>query len=341
MHCVSCAWRCEKHYTLSEVTEIRDPTETDRQELNGRIVERGKELLAMLEGGRPALFEQGQWVGKIMGWSLKHDAFRTGLLRFVDVFPSLSTPASLVRHLTEYFDEGKGYVPTPVRFAVKLAAAGGRPGAALLGRAIRYSIEKLGRQFIVGENGADALRGLSKVRRQGCAFSVDVLGEAVVSEEEAEQYGTLYVALLDDLKRGQGAWHSLGGETAAGTDLDWGSVPKISVSLKPSSLYSQARPQNFEGSVAAMLDRIRPVYEKVIEAGGALCIDMESYQHKDMFLELYKRLRSEYAAYPHLAHRDPGVPARHGPGPRRSPRLEQGKGAPRLHPARQRRVLGL
>ncbi len=272
----------------------------DQQELNGRIIETGKVLLELLEGEKPTLFEERQWVGKIMGWSLKHEAFRAGLLRFVDVFPSLSTPASLNRHLTEYFDEGRGYVPTPVRVAVRLAGRGGRLGAALLGRAIRYSIEKLGKQFIVGEDGADALRGLSKVRRQGCAFSVDVLGEAVVSEDEAEQYGTLYMALLDELKRGQGAWPSLGGWTPAGTDLDWGSAPKISVSLKPSSLYSQARPQNFEGSVAAMLNRIRPIYEKVMEAGGALCIDMESYQHKDMFLELYKRLRSEYGAYPHL-----------------------------------------
>lgn len=271
----------------------------DPQELNNKIIERGKELLGMLEGGKPSLFEEGQWVGKIMAWSLKDEAFRVRLLRFIDVFPSLTTPASLARHLTEYFDGEKGYVPTPVRLAVKFAAHGHAPGAALLGRVIRYSIEKLGKQFIVGEDGTDVLRGLSKVRREGCAFSVDVLGEAVVSEDEVEQVRTRYIALLSELEKGQGTWPSLGGGRP-GTDLDWGSAPKISVSLKPSSLYSQARPQNFEGSVAAMLDRIRPVYEKVMEARGAMCIDMESFQHKDMFLELYRRLRSEYAAYPHL-----------------------------------------
>ena len=100
----------------------------DPQELNSRIIETGRELLGMLEGGKPTLFEEGQWVGKIMGWSLKDEAFRVSLLRFVDVFPSLSTPASLVRHLTEYFDGRKGDVPTPVRLAVRLAARGGRAG---------------------------------------------------------------------------------------------------------------------------------------------------------------------------------------------------------------------
>ena len=270
----------------------------DRQELDGRIIETGRELLGMLEGGKPSLFEEGQWVGRIIGWSLEHEAFRVSMLRFVDVFPTLSTPASLARHLIEYFGGGRDFIPGPVRCAVGLATRGGRLGAVVAGRAIRYAIEKLGKQFIVGENGADALRGLSKIRREGCAFSVDLLGEAVVSEDEAEQYGALYMSLLDDLERGQEGWRSLG--ESKGTDLDWGSVPKISVSLKPSSLYSQARPQNFEGSVAAMLDRIRPVYEKVMEARGALCIDMESYQHKDMFLELYRRLRLQYGAYPHL-----------------------------------------
>ncbi len=182
----------------------------DPQELNSRIVEKGKELLRMLEGGRPSLFEEGRWVGKIMAWSLKDEAFRVSLLRFIDVFPSLSTPASLARHLTEYFDGGKGYVPAPVCLAVRLADRGHAPGAACLGWAIRHAIEKLARQFIVGESGADALRGLSKVRREGCAFSVDVLGEAVVSEDEAEQVRTRYIALLDELDKGQGAWPSLG-----------------------------------------------------------------------------------------------------------------------------------
>ena len=56
----------------------------------------------------------------------------------------------------------------------------------------------------------------------------------------------------------------------------------MSISLKPSSLYSQMRPQNFQGSVDAVLRRLRPLYEQLIRAGGAMCIDMESYASKDI-----------------------------------------------------------
>jgi RHH-type proline utilization regulon transcriptional repressor/proline dehydrogenase/delta 1-pyrroline-5-carboxylate dehydrogenase len=237
-----------------------------------------------------------------MEWSLKHDAFRTAMLRFIDVFPSLSAPSLFAGHLAEYFDAREGYVPPVLRFAARLGAHGGRLGNAFLHRAARYGIEKLGKQFILGEDAGDAARGLAKVRGQACAFSVDLLGEAVVSEDEAEEYGALYMTLLNDLGAGQRAWQPLRGPAAPGGQggLDWGFAPKISISLKPTSLYSQATPQAFEDSVAAMLRRIRPVYEKVIEVGGALCIDMESFPYKDMSLEIFRRLRSEYRSYPHL-----------------------------------------
>ena len=271
--------------------------------MNDRIIEKGKDLIAALGGEKPSLFEEARWVGTIMGWSLKNDAFRTSMLRFIDVFPSLSTPFLFASHLAEYFDEREGYVPPALRFAARLGAHGGRLGSAVLSKAIRYSIEKLGKQFIVGADAGNAVRGLTKVRRQGCAFSVDLLGEAVVSEDEAEEYVGLYMALLDKLGPGQRAWQPLPGPRDEGgqADLDWGFAPKISISLKPTSLFSQARPQASADSVAAMLRRIRPVYEKVIEKGGALCIDMESFQYKDMSLEIFRRLRSEYRAYPHLA----------------------------------------
>ena len=58
--------------------------------------------------------------------------------------------------------------------------------------------------------------------------------------------------------------------------------------------------QDFEGSVTGILKRLRPIYERVIAIGGSLCIDMETHQHKGINLEVFRRLRMEYASYPHL-----------------------------------------
>jgi RHH-type transcriptional regulator, proline utilization regulon repressor / proline dehydrogenase / delta 1-pyrroline-5-carboxylate dehydrogenase len=269
------------------------------QELNDRIVSRGKEFFHTLEGEEPSLFYKGRWVGKMMAWSMSHPEFRTAMLRFVDVFPCLSSSAQVEQHIREYFDQENHEMPGFVLRGVKLAGYGGALGSVLLRGFIGYAIKKLAGQFIVGETSREAVRSLTGLRREGLAFSIDVLGEATVTEEEAEQYANAYIELLDALNDAQEGWPPFNGCAERG-NLDWNQAPRISVSLKPSSLYSQTRPEDFEGSVTGVLRRLRPVYEKVIGVAGSLCIDMEAHQHKGINLEVFRRLRLEYAAHPHL-----------------------------------------
>jgi RHH-type transcriptional regulator, proline utilization regulon repressor / proline dehydrogenase / delta 1-pyrroline-5-carboxylate dehydrogenase len=271
----------------------------DSRELNARTVERGKELYAALEDEKPSLFQESRWVGRMMGWLLKHEELRADALRFIDVFPSLTTDAMLVDHLEEYFGS-VDVLHTFLRWALRRASTGGLLARTAMAKTVRYTVRKLGEQFVLGENAHQAVRRLSGIRREGCAFSVDILGELVLSEGEAEKYRSLYMDLLAALASAKRKWSPLG-TLEKGNDLDWGFHPKFSVSLKPTSLYSQAKPQNFTGSVEAMVACIRPVYEKVLISGGSLCIDMESYQFKDLSLAVYKRLRAEYAAHSHLA----------------------------------------
>ncbi len=269
------------------------------QELNDRAIARGKEFFRIIEGETPSLFDKGRWMGKMLGWSMSRPEFRTAMLRFVDVFPCLSNSALIREHMREYFYHEDREMPGFVRRGAKLAGYGGPLGALLLGSFTRYAIKKLAGQFIVGETSQDAIRSLTGLRREGLAFSIDILGEATISEEEAQQYARAYIELLDALNDAQKGWSPLG-ECAEQGSLDWNQAPRISISLKPSSLYSQTKPADFEGSVNGILRRLRPIYEKVIEVGGSLCIDMEAYQHKGINLEVFRRLRVEYAAYHHL-----------------------------------------
>ena len=282
---------------MREKGRLRQGREMGEREVNERIIARGRELLKGFEGEKPAVFERGRFAGKIMGWSLRHDDLRTRMFRFVDVFPALSTPASLTRHLREYFDVADAPLPALLKWGARAAARGGWLRAFALTGVIRYGIRMLGEQFIAEETTLRTIRKLAKVRKAGCAFSVDILGEAVLGEAEADGCACRYMSLVSGLQEAEREWIALDG---GGTLLDWGHAPKINVSIKPSSLYSQVRPQAFEDSVEGILARLRPIYEKVIEVGGTLTIDMESYQYKEITLELYKRLRLRYAAYPHL-----------------------------------------
>ena len=101
----------------------------------------------------------------MVSWFIESDAFRTAMLRFLDVFPTLSEPSSVPTAWSNIRRRG-GRAPGPLRFALKAAASGGRAGVALLAAMIRYGIEKLGRQFIVGRDKRSVLKGLTAVRQK-------------------------------------------------------------------------------------------------------------------------------------------------------------------------------
>jgi len=161
------------------------------------------------------------------------------------------------------------------------------------------NIQEMARQFIVGENTKEAIKNMERLRKDGFAFVVDVLGEATLSEKEADLYMNTYLELLDSLKKEYRDWKPLPGK-GGDANLDWGHAPKVNVAVKPTALFCLANPQDFEGSVVAILNRVRKIAQKVMELNGFLCIDMESYRHKDIIIEVYRRLKLEYPAYQHL-----------------------------------------
>ncbi len=271
----------------------------DSSALDKRIRERGKEFFASISGEAPSIFNKGWWTGKVMDWSMKNENFKIQLFRFVDVLPYLNTSDSLTRHIDEYFAGDDQDVPKVLKWGAGAMGSGlgGKLAAGLMAKTIRSNIEGMAKQFIIGENTSDAMKNLKKIRKDGFAFTVDILGEASVNELESEAYLNEYLELLDALKKEQGSWPALGvGE------VDWGHAPKVNISVKPTALFSQASPKDFEGSVRGIQNRLATILRKVREMNGFMRIDMEQYKFKDITLEVYRRLRSseEFRDYPHL-----------------------------------------
>ncbi|MFP4108793.1 MAG: L-glutamate gamma-semialdehyde dehydrogenase [Desulfonatronovibrio sp.] len=259
------------------------------EELNSRIRDRGREFFESISGEAPSIFNKGWWTGKVMDWAMRNEDFKVQLFRFVDVLPYLNTSESLTRHIQEYFGGQEQDIPSVLKWGAKSAGWGKGLAGKLMAKSIRSNIESMAKQFIIGENIKQALKTLHKMRRDNFAFTVDILGEATVSEEEGQQYQQSYLDLLDGLAKDADKWKALDGSG----EYDWGYAPKINISIKPSALYSQARPSDFAGSVAAICQRLKPVALKAREMGAHLCIDMEQYKFKDITLEVYKRLRSD------------------------------------------------
>ncbi|MGE5248387.1 MAG: bifunctional proline dehydrogenase/L-glutamate gamma-semialdehyde dehydrogenase, partial [Verrucomicrobiota bacterium] len=127
---------------------------------------------------------------------------------------------------------------------------------------------------------------LRRIRTEGGAFTVDLLGEAAVSESEADGYRDRYLSLVDALSE------LLSGAPQRDPERVEHS-PALNVSIKVSSLYSRVGPANYEDSVGKVQDRLRPVLRAIRKAGGQAHIDMETFQIKDLTLDLVTGLLEE------------------------------------------------
>ncbi|HEX4641626.1 MAG TPA: L-glutamate gamma-semialdehyde dehydrogenase, partial [Chthoniobacterales bacterium] len=123
---------------------------------------------------------------------------------------------------------------------------------------------------------------------------VDLLGEAVVSEPETNEYAARCLALVEGLAAQTADWSDPLGRN---TEL----FPVVNVSVKISALYSQLNPADPEDAIAHLAPKLRPILRRARELGAFINFDMESYAHKNTTLELFRTLfmEEEFREWPH------------------------------------------
>ncbi|MDF2459470.1 MAG: putA [Nitrospira sp.] len=225
-----------------------------------------------------------------------HDLhFKTQLFRFIDVLPSVADDQRVVALALEYFgamaDQAFG-----LRWGLKALSATSI-GARLSGRAIRAQVEQMARTFIAGSSIEDAVPVLGAVWTGGKAWSVDLLGEATISDQEADRYRDRCVAALDALAQASGAWPA----TPLLEQDHLGAVPRVQLSLKISALSPHLDPIDPEGSFRSVAARLRPIVDAAMRLRASLIFDMEQADTKSLLIEIFTRLFSEtpYRRFPH------------------------------------------
>lgn len=166
-------------------------------DLESRIRKTGAEIHASAGGEPPSFFDTGKWLGRVMEGAMKDEVFKFQLFRYVDLLPSLRTDALVVRLLKEYFTEEVN-TPPIIRKGIERISKG-IFGTSVAARLIRSGAESMARQFIAGKDHEDAFGSLKSLWDSGFTWSVDLLGEVVMSEQEAREYRDRYVRLLDFL----------------------------------------------------------------------------------------------------------------------------------------------
>ncbi len=250
-------------------------------EIEAKTREAGREIHAAMSGAPPA-FDSARWLGRIMDWAIKNDDFKLRLFRFIDVLPSLKTDELTVRILHEYFS-GETEIPKIISSGIgMLSKAGLIPHLAV--PLIRKSVESVAREFIAGKGAEDALAALDDLRKDGTDFSIDLLGEVVVSEKEARMYAGRYHSLLDVLR----------------ARFSTGARPDVSI--KVSSFYSQLDPIDWSGSIEKATEGLHPLFRKAKDLGISITFDMEHYYYKGLIIAILKNLleKEEFREFPSI-----------------------------------------
>jgi RHH-type proline utilization regulon transcriptional repressor/proline dehydrogenase/delta 1-pyrroline-5-carboxylate dehydrogenase len=253
-----------------------------------RIQATARAILGAAREDKPSRLSRERLQGEMMEWAMADERLKVEMLRFVDVFPALHSRSEMSRHLREYFARQGVAAPRILRWGISLTGERS-PVAPLAGGVIRRQLRGFAQRFIVGRDARDAIPALKALRDSGTGFTLDVLGEATVSAAEAHAYQATYLGLLDGLAATAAGWP----RSAIVDEAAWGPLPRVNLSLKITSLYSQIDPVDFEGSVAAVKDRLRPIFRKGIESGAALTLDIEQSRYRDLTLAVFTSLLDE------------------------------------------------
>jgi len=243
----------------------------------------GLELFSHVEQERASIFESQWWEDQILEWCMKNEDMKTQLLRFVDVFPSLQSPRQLAAHLRQYFPRSNRAFPAFLRLGIDLSTPTFLTRS-ILSHETRAMITRIARRFIAGKNIDDSFDVLREIREKGMTFTLDLLGEAVLSETEADRYMN---ACIDSIERLSERWAEIEGATAVKD------TPNLS--LKISSLFSQFDPADNAGTKQAVKARLRKIFLAARQAGAFVNVDMEQYAYCELTLEIFRELLEEEA----------------------------------------------
>ena len=267
-------------------------SDADRHE--SAVQRLGSALREQMGSERPGVFDKDYWVGHLLDWAMRDPGFKVDLFRLIDVLPALRTNEQVSSHIREYLMQDGRELPRIMKAAIKAAAGG--IGSGLAVRAFKRNVADMAGQFIAGHDASSATPALTRLRDDGFAFTVDLLGEATVSDAEADAYLRRYLELIRGLAASAEGW-----EPSSTTTIDEHG-PLANVSVKVSALCPHLDPADPEGSVERLKYRVWPIMRAARDAGVFINFDLEQWSLHETTFSLFEDLACapELADWPHL-----------------------------------------
>lgn len=265
-------------------------SEADVPQLHADILAIGRRLFAGARRHAPGPLSPERWKELMMHRFIGNEAVKLASLRFVDVFPALRTSRAVAAHIQEYFGEQIALtsahgdlVPHLLRLGARVAAwPTPFPQAAAL--AARLGVRAMAGQFIAGTTVRQTARVMRRLEAQGFCFSLDLLGEAVISEPEASAFLKRYIEVLENLDR-------LMGRPTRKPATSTG--PRINVSIKLTALVAHFNPIDPVHTSQAVRQRLRPLFRLARQKGAFINVDMEKHDYRNLTFRIVRDILME------------------------------------------------
>jgi RHH-type transcriptional regulator, proline utilization regulon repressor / proline dehydrogenase / delta 1-pyrroline-5-carboxylate dehydrogenase len=267
---------------VTQISETRYESQT--QAIARQLLSATRENRSFLSQIR----DQMRWDDKLLGFAMSNPGLRVQLFRFIDCLPALHSKAEIARHMQEYLGDPSVELPGALKGLLSFANPDSLPGQTAA-TTVSTAVETLARKYISGETIQQAIKTIEQLRKNKTAFTVDLLGEAVITEIEAQSYLDRYLEMMERLTEAAKRWPTIDLiDTADGLPLS-----KVQVSVKLTAFYSQFDPLDPAGSEAKVSDRIRILLRRAQELGAAVHFDMEQYSYKDLTIAILQKILME------------------------------------------------
>jgi RHH-type transcriptional regulator, proline utilization regulon repressor / proline dehydrogenase / delta 1-pyrroline-5-carboxylate dehydrogenase len=250
-----------------------------------------RQLLAATRENRSFLSQmrdQMRWDDKLLAWTMNNPSLRLQMFRFIDCLPALKSKAEIARHMQEYLGDPSVELPAALKGLLNFTNPNSMPGQ-VAATTVSTAVETLAHKYIAGETIRQVIKTIEQLRRDKMTFTVDLLGEAVITESEALSYLNRSMQLIEQLTAAAQSWSKV----PQVDEAEGEALAKVQVSVKLTAFYSQFDPLDVEGSQARVSDRVRVLLRRAKELGAAVHFDMEQYAYKDLTIAILKQLLME------------------------------------------------
>lgn len=195
---------------------------------------------------------------------------------FVDRVIRTEDPRAAAKALAEIAELTPKSLPLAERMQIKAGAAMAEKLPHVVIPVAKARLRQMVGHMVIDARPEPFGKAVKAMHEAGHRLNINLLGEAVLGEQEADRH-------LQDTRR-----------LLARDDVDY-------VSIKVSSVASQISMWDYPGTVDYVVDRLRPLYEDAVELEAAgrgqkfINLDMEEYQDLHLTIDVFERLLSEPA----------------------------------------------